>query len=64
MTIQSDPDRPDTRRFIEPVDFTNDRLSFLNATGEAYVITDDGGNVFGILLSYDDAVRAHNKESP
>jgi len=50
-------DTPDRRRFIEPVEFTNDRLTFLNATGEAYLITDDAGNAHGIYLDYADAVR-------
>lgn len=58
---EADPDQPDTRLFIEPVDFTNDRLSFLDTQHEAYVVTDDGGNVYAITLTYEEAVRARGR---
>lgn len=53
-----DPDRPDERTFIEPVDVTNDRLALLTGPQDAYVITDDGGNLYAIFLNYEDAVHA------
>ena len=59
MSDVTDPDKPDLRRFIEPVDVSNDRLAFLGAVGEAYVITDDAGNLHGIFLDYEEASRAH-----